>query len=196
MHFSLSLSGLESKNWIRISSGRVVKVLHGLLGGLVEGGLVTVSDIDESDAGGGFLVAHTAESGFIFDNHVWNTLSLAKLWKPHDKLNWVNIVGDDHKLSLTVLNKVGNVVETESQVLSGSGWGVATFSFSNESLSLLLSGLWSVLVQKAEKMLGYEKSVRMPYKKIKLPVSGSAVEVNWLMGAGTLSLFMRTLFYL
>ena len=148
------MSGLETKDWLGVSYSSVVKALHSLLAGLVESGLVAVSDVDESDAGGGLLINATAESGFVLNNHVWDVLSLTKLWKPHDKLNWVNIVGDDNEFGLTVLNEVGDVVETESEVLRGSLWSITTLGFGDQSLSLGLSGLWSVLVEKTEEMLG------------------------------------------
>ena len=140
------MSGLETKDWIGVFDGGVVEHLHGSLGGLVEAGLVAFSDVDEGDAGGGLLVAHAAESGLVFDDHVWDALSLAKLWEPHDKLNGVNVVGDDDELGLTVLNQIGDVVETEPQVLLASPLGVASIGLLNESLSLVLSGLWSVVV--------------------------------------------------
>ena len=151
------MSGLESENWIRIFGGNVVEEFHGSLASFVEGGLVAVSDINEGDAGSGLHVASSAKSGFIVNDHVWDVLSGTELWKPHDKLNWIDITGDADEFSLTVLNQIGDVVKTESEVLSGSGWGVTTGSFGLKSLSLLLSGLWGIILQQVEKMFGYLK---------------------------------------
>jgi hypothetical protein len=45
------------------------------------------------------------------DDTVWDALLLAEGWQPDDQLQWVHIMRNYHKLSLTALNKLCDVVE-------------------------------------------------------------------------------------
>jgi len=118
--------------------------------GLLEGIEVLeifLSDISESDAGGGLHVAELSESCLGLDEAEWNVLLSAESRQEDHDLQWVDVVGHDDKLGLTFLNEGGNMLETELEVdwlwslslllssLDGSGLGL-------ESLLLLLSGLW------------------------------------------------------
>lgn len=65
----------------------------------------------------------------------------------------------DDELGFAFLDESGDVVETEFKVewlwsgVSGSGT-LSGFSFTNESLFLLLSGLWGVLGEELEELGG------------------------------------------
>jgi hypothetical protein len=65
---------------------------------------VLLSHLGQGDAGGGLGVAELSESGLTLDNAVWNLLLSAESWKVDHHLEWVDIVGNDNKLGLTLLN--------------------------------------------------------------------------------------------
>lgn len=41
----------------------------------------------------------------------------AESWQPHHQLNGVDIVGNDHNLGLSLFDELGDVVETELDVV-------------------------------------------------------------------------------
>ena len=106
------------------------------------------------------LVDDRSESGLALHNGVWDTHLSAESWEEDDKLDWVNIVGDEDESSLLGLNECHNVVET---VLDGV-WLLAdillllAISDSGgllvQTLLLLGLGLWSVLVEELESLSG------------------------------------------
>ena len=124
-----------------------------------EVGEVFLSDIGEGNAGSGLGVAELSESCFTSDEAEWDVVLSAESWQENHDLEWVNIVGHDDELGFAFLDESGDVVETEFEVewlwsgVSGSGT-LSGFSFSNESVLLLLSGLWGVLGEELEELGG------------------------------------------
>jgi len=120
---------------------------------------VFLSDIGEGNAGSGLGVAELSESCFTSDEAEWDVVLSAESWQENHDLEWVNIVGHDDELGFAFLDESGDVVETEFEVewlwsgVSGSGT-LSGFSFSNESVLLLLSGLWGVLGEELEELGG------------------------------------------
>ena len=107
---------------------------------------VFLGNISEGNAGCGFQVAESSESGLSFNEAEWNFLLSAKGWKEDHDLWWVNIVGHDDELGFSFFNKGGDVVQTILEVVWL--WSnmtlfilVFTFSFSLKSL-LLISSLF------------------------------------------------------
>lgn len=113
---------------------------------------VLLSDIGESDAGGGLGVAELSESGLSLDEAVWDLLLSAESWEEDHHLEGVDVKSDDNELGFTFLDEGGNVVETELE----DNWlwsdelvflsTLSGFSFSLKSGLLVLGSLWSVLV--------------------------------------------------
>lgn len=97
-----------------------------------------------------------SKTSLALDDGVWDTHLAAESRKEDDKLNWVNIVGDEDQRGLLVLNQSNNVVKT---VLDGI-WllanilllltGLDSGGLLVETLLLLSLGLRAVLVQELE----------------------------------------------
>jgi hypothetical protein len=115
--------------------------------------------VDEKCAGmTHLLVDDRPETGLALDNGVWNTHLPAKSWKEDDKLDGVDIVGDEDESSLLGLNERHDVVET---VLDGV-WLLADVLLLlalGDSRGLLVQtflllglGLRSVLVEQLESL--------------------------------------------
>jgi len=120
---------------------------------------VFLSDIGEGDAGSGLGVAELSESCFTSDEAEWDVVLSAESWQENHDLEWVNIVSHDDELGFAFLDESGDVVETVFKVewlwsgVSGGGT-LSGFSFSDESVFLLLSGLWGVLGEELEELGG------------------------------------------
>jgi hypothetical protein len=113
----------------------------------------------ESDAGGGLAVNELSEGSLSADEAEGDALLAAESWEMDDNLNWVNVVGDDNELGAALLNKSGDVVETELEVLwSGRLLGATGLSFLLETLFLFLAGFWHVLSQQFKKLGGYRSN--------------------------------------
>lgn len=104
------------------------------------------------------LVDDSAESGLALDDGIGDTHLAAEGGEEDDELNGVDIVGDEDKRSLLVLNEADDVVET---VLDGVGLLrdvlllLALFDGSGlleETLLLLDLGLRAVLVEELESL--------------------------------------------
>ena len=102
----------------------------------------------------------SAETGLALDNGVGDTHLLAEGRKEDDELNGVNIVGDQDKRSLLVLDETNDVVQT---VLDGVGLLADILlllalldgsSLLEETLLLLGLGLGAVLVEELESLGG------------------------------------------
>jgi hypothetical protein len=119
---------------------------------------VFLSDISESDAGGGLGVNELSKSSLTLDEAIWNSLGLAQSWEENNHLNWVNVVSNNDQLGLLLLNKRGHVVKSELKV----NWLWANMSLGVSSLSLLslrlkslfffLSGLWAIFREQFKKL--------------------------------------------
>lgn len=127
---------------------------------LGELGLVLRLDLCQSKDGGGLLVDYGAEAGLALDYGVWDAHLAAKSWEEDNKLDWINVVGDEDEGGLLVLDEADDVVEAVLDsvwfltdvlallaILDGGGLLLQTLLF----LSL---GLWSVLVQELEHLSG------------------------------------------
>lgn len=110
------------------------------------------------DAEAHLLVDDRAETGLALHNGVWDTHLLAESRKEDDELDGVDIVGDEDKRSLLVLNETDDVVET---VLDGVRLGADVLlllailnggGLLGETLLLLGLGLRAVLVEELESL--------------------------------------------
>lgn len=119
-----------------------------------------------------------AETGLVLHDDVWNAHLAAEGWEVDDELDGVDVVGDDDEAGLLGLDETNGVVETVSDVdgpfsvlCANQAQGqepLCTFGGTHLILSLtvsgslfggrmnplllLLLGLWSVLVEEAEKL--------------------------------------------
>ena len=133
----------------------VVELFTELLGEVFQILEVFLVNFGEGDSGSSLHVDELSKSGLAADESVWNILSSAESWKVDNSFDWVNIVSNDDKFCLTLLNKSGHVVETELDV----DWlgGLASTSLLGGGLEaelLLLLGLWLVLGEELEKLIG------------------------------------------
>jgi len=104
------------------------------------------------------LVDDSAESGLALNYHIRNSHLSAKSWQENDKLDRVNVVGNEDERSLLVLNQGDDVVEA---VLDGV-WLLAGIllllaladrgGLLVQTLLLLSLGLWAVLVEELESL--------------------------------------------
>lgn len=106
------------------------------------------------------LVDDRSETGLALDNGVWDTHLLAESGEEDNELDGVDIVGDEDKRSLLVLNEANNVVETVLDGVGllgdillllalGDGGGLL-----GQALLLLGLGLRAVLVEELEGLGG------------------------------------------
>lgn len=77
---------------------------------LGELGLVLRLDLTESENGGGLAADNGTETGLALDDHVRNTHLAAEGGKEDDELDGVNVIGDDDKVGLLLLNETDNVL--------------------------------------------------------------------------------------
>ena len=85
------------------------------LGGLDEGSELTLvlrADLLDGEDGGGLLVDDRAETGLALDDDVGDTHLAAESGEEDNKLDGVNIVGDDDKGSLLGLDEGNTMVQT------------------------------------------------------------------------------------
>jgi len=57
-------------------------------------------------------VDDSAESGFTLDDRVWDAHLSAESWEIDDKLNRVDVIGDQDESGFLVFDKCDDVVET------------------------------------------------------------------------------------
>jgi len=122
--------------------------------------VVFLTDFSKSNAGGSLLVDELAEACFSLDESIGNTLLAAESGQEDEKLNRINIMSHDNKLSFAWFNELGYVVETELEddwlrsLLSISTTFLG-FSFSLESSSLLLVRLRLVFSEQFKELACY-----------------------------------------
>ena len=80
--------------------------------------LVLGLDLSQGDDGGGLLVHNRAQAGLALDDGIWHAHLAAQSGEEHNQLDGVDIVGDQDKGRLLVLNQTNNVVQT----ILGSVW--------------------------------------------------------------------------
>lgn len=86
-----------------------------------------------------------AKSGLTLNNAEWNVHLAAESWKEDNKLNWVNIVSDNNKGSLLVLDEGGDVLKTILDGVWSSLWSSLTLSDGSKTSSLGSLVLWLVV---------------------------------------------------
>ena len=102
------------------------------------------------------LVDNGTETSLALDNGVRDTHLAAESGKENNQLNGVNVVGDEDKGSLLVLNEANNVVKTVLDVVGLLGDILLLLALGNggslsvETLLLLGLGLRAVLVEELE----------------------------------------------
>ena len=111
-----------------------VVVVHGLAQLLDACQQLLVLGLDRGDgeSGGGLLVDDLAEGGLALDDAVRDVHLAAQSGEPHNELDGVDVVGDDHELGELLLDEVRDVVEAKVDNLLALGGG---------HLSLLGDGL-------------------------------------------------------
>ena len=86
-------------------------------GKVVDLSFVFLSNVSNGENGGVLLVDKFSEGSFSLDEAVWDIHLSAKVGKPDNKFDGIDVVGNHDKLSLLFLNKLGNMVETELNVI-------------------------------------------------------------------------------
>jgi hypothetical protein len=152
--------GLESHDTTApLLAGLLVLVHETILDGRNELGqlrLVLGANLSQGENSSGLLVYHCSETGLALDNGVWHTHLLAERWQEDNELDRVDVVGDEDKRSLLVLDETNNVVETvlDSVGLLADVLLLLTLldggSLLEQTLLLLSLGLRAVLVQELE----------------------------------------------
>merc|ERR1712086_70268 len=74
--------------------------------------LVLGLDIGDAQAGGGLLADNGTEASLALHNAVWHVTGLAQGWEPDHELDRIDIVSDDDKLGLLLLDEGGDMVDT------------------------------------------------------------------------------------
>ena len=118
---------------------------HG--GHLFEVNDILAADISDSDAGSRLEVDELSKVGLATDEAEGDTLLAAESGKMDNELDGVDVVGNDDKLGLVLLNECGNVVKTKLEVhgLLTLGATFASFGLASHSRGLLSAGLRLVL---------------------------------------------------
>ncbi len=103
---------------------------------------------------GVLLVDQSTESSLALENAEWDILLSAKSWEPADEFDWIDIVGNNNKLRLLILDQRGDLMNT---VLDGKRLLLVTlltsslgFSDLLETSLLLLGSLWRILLQELQ----------------------------------------------
>mmetsp|Transcript_5487 Transcript_5487/g.7185 ORF Transcript_5487/g.7185 Transcript_5487/m.7185 type:complete len:121 (+) Transcript_5487:135-497(+) len=73
--------------------------------------LVLILDVGEGYSGSCLLVHQLAKASLALYYAVWYIHLSAERWQENDELNRINIMSDDNKLSLLLLNQSSNVVD-------------------------------------------------------------------------------------
>lgn len=127
------------------------------LGELLQLGLVLLVDLGQAGNSGGLLVGQGAKTSLALDDGERNIHLSAEGRKPENKLDGVNIVGDEDELGLLLLNERCDVLEAElegGRRSSGGGSGLVGDGGGSllNSLELSLLGLRLVLDQELEQL--------------------------------------------
>lgn len=116
---------------------------------------IVLVDIHNGQARSLLLVDNLTQSRLALDDGIRNTLSLAKSRQPNNQLNGLDIMGNQDKLGLLLLNQSGNVVQTKLDDIGGSLVGGLLFAGlgSSDGLQAILLRLLifrAVLVNKSK----------------------------------------------
>jgi len=123
-------------------------------------GLVSIFDLSQGKDSSSLLVDDSSETGLALDDSVWHTHLAAESGEEDDKLDRVDIVGNEDEAGLLVLNETDDVVETVLDnvwlltsillllaISDGSG-------LLSETLLLVVGGLRTVLLEELESLCG------------------------------------------
>ena len=136
----------------------VVELSLELLSELLEVDEVLSADLSQGNASGSLEVDKLAKVGLSADEAEGNSLLSAEGGQVNNKLDWVNVVGDDNELGLVLLDEGGHVVETEFEVerlVTLLGGSLASLSIALQSVGLVLVGLRLVLGEQFKELAGY-----------------------------------------
>ena len=84
---------------------------------IVELTLVFLSDLSQGDNSGVLLVNQFSEGSFSLDECVWDVEFFAEVGDPDDEFDGFDVVSNNNELGLLLLNKFGDVVETELKMI-------------------------------------------------------------------------------
>jgi len=126
----------------------------------------------KSETGASLPSCDTSQPSLVLDDAVWHSHLAAQGGKEQNKLDGIDIVSDDDKLGLFLLDQFGDVVNSLANhsgalgrgVLLSSGSGLGTC---DQPLLLGLTGFRTVLVHQLEQLSG------------SLPVQGLVELVDW-----------------
>merc|ERR1719174_1372740 len=126
---------------------------------LGEGAAVARLNLSDGQARGGLPPADSAEARLVLDDAVRDSHLPAESGQEHDQLDRVDIVSDDHELSLLLLHESGDGVDTVSHHGSPLGGSVLLALSPGggslpQPLLLGLLGLGPVFVQELEQLGG------------------------------------------
>jgi hypothetical protein len=125
---------------------------------LGELGLVLGADLGESEDGSGLLVDNGTETGLALDDNVGDTHLAAEGGEEDNKLDGVDVVGDQDEGGLLVLDEANDVVQTELGGVRLLGDILLLLALRDggrllgQALLLLSLGLRSVLVEDLESL--------------------------------------------
>lgn len=88
--------------------------------------LIFLSHLGNGHSGSVLLVDERSKSSLTLDEAVRNTHLFAKSGQPDNKFDGFNVVGNGNKFSLLLFNQLGDVIETELEVV---GFGLLYFLF-------------------------------------------------------------------
>jgi len=169
---------------------------------------VLVVDFMESNGGASFSSDQLSESGFAFDDAVWNVHFSAESWKVNNDFDWVDVVGDENELGLFSFDEVDDLVDSRSEHGFPSGWGISFafgsgFSSGDESGFFLGFGGWGVfggqfenlgsvlLVQSLRELVDGRWNLQSLLEDLSLPLE---LDVHWPSNeSGEISFWLKVL---
>lgn len=160
-HHVLVLDAHNTTTPVSSKSLVLVELSTEVLGKNLEVLEVLLADLSKSDAGGILLMDELAEACLTLDESEGDALLSAEGGEESEELNGVNVVSHNNELSLTLLNELGHVVETEldnNWLSSLLGISITDLSLSLllESGLLLLVGLGNVFTEQFKELRCYD----------------------------------------
>lgn len=133
----------------------VIEVGRAALNDLRKLGLILGTHGSEAKSSGVLLVHHSSETRAALDDAVRDLHLAAERREPNNKLDRIDIMSNDNKAGLLLLNKLGDVVDTKLQAdrLFGRGRIAASLlslGHNGEALLLLDGGLRLILTHELE----------------------------------------------
>ena len=154
--------------------------------------LIFFSNFSQSNNCCILLVNKLTQSCFSFNKTIWDIKFSTESWEPNNKFNWINVAGNDNKLSLLFFNKFCNMVKTEFEMIwswfLNSFFWIKIFLLSALSLASWTRRAFFCFVSSGEYFLSNLKRTLVWFLS-------RALE-NWAISGGTLILVKRILFCL